>query len=384
MPTLRPPRLIRRPSWVARLACGAAAGLAGLCASPHGLLPTGGRAYAASGTPAPAPLRLEALTAQAARQKEEVQRLDGELQVSRKAQQQSEQAAAQRAQEIERLKGEPAGVGRDLRLQELLAQAQAQSLVLAQQAGELRAKEASLRGGRERLLFTCDQILAADSGGKLPLSQRLEWLRLRTAQIEALHGAAERESLGQAVRTAVQAEAALAPYNSADAAGGDDPQILRERADLLRDSADKLRREVQRLKVRGDELSHRQRLRERAARVDEDLFAEQTRSRHLASSAGGNRESAATTTLGTPAPTAPGSFDKDTFTGPIPSAGSNVRSTLDPSALDILQRAETLTDPVAKLQALQRAQSELTALTDQLLARAARLEHRATELSHKK
>ena len=265
MPTRCPPRLVRRPSRVVRLACGVAAGLAGLLASPHGLL-TGGQAYAAGGAPAPAPLRLEALIAQAARQKEELQRLDGELQAARKTQLQSERAAAQRTLEIERLKGEPAGVGRDLRLQELLAQAQAQSLILAQQAGELRTKEASLRSGREQLLLTCDQILAADSGGKLPLAQRLEWLRLRTAQIEALHGAAERESLGQAVRTAVQAEAALAPYNNADAAGVDDPQILRERADLLRDSADKLRREVQRLKVRGDELSHRQRLRERAAR----------------------------------------------------------------------------------------------------------------------
>lgn len=318
---------------------------------------------------------------QAARQKEELQRLDGEVQSARKAQQQGERVAAQRTQEIERLKGEPAGVGRDLRLQELLAQAQAQALVLSQQAGELRAKESSLRSGRERLLLTCDQILAADSGGKLPLSQRLEWLRMRTTQIEALHGTAERESLGQAVRTAVKAGAALAPDNNADAAGVDDPQILRERADLLRDSADKLRREVQRLKVRGDELSHRQRLRERAARVDEDLFAEQTRSRHLSSTAAGNRESVAT--LGAPA--APGSADKDSF-GTIPgaSAGGTIRSTLDPSALDILQRAETLTDPVAKLQALQRAQTELSTLTDQLLARAARLEQRATELSRKK
>ena len=381
MSLFSPQRLDRRPSRVARLACGVAAGLVGLVASPYGPIDKGGRAYAAGDAQAPA--RLEALTAQATRQKEELQRLDGELQVARKAQLQSERAAAQRAQEIERLKGEPAGVGRDLRLQELLAQAQAQSLILSQQAGELRAKETNLRSGRELLLLTCDQILAADSGGKLPLAQRLEWLRLRTAQIEALHGAAERESLGQAVRTAVQAGAALAPDNNADAAGVDDPQLLRERADLLRDSADKLRREVQRLKVRGDELSRRQRLRERAARVDEDLFAEQTRSRHLASS---TRESAATT-LGAPAaapPGAPGVFDKDTIAGPSPSAGSTIRSTLDPSALDILQRAETLTDPVAKLQALQRAQTELTTLTDQLLARAARLERRATELSHKK
>ena len=45
MPTLRPPaRLIRRPSWVARLACGAAAGLAGFARARTVCSPTGGRA----------------------------------------------------------------------------------------------------------------------------------------------------------------------------------------------------------------------------------------------------------------------------------------------------------------------------------------------------
>ena len=374
------PVTLRRAHRAARLACGAAA-LVLVTAAPAlgraGEAPVGGAATAKSASAGPS---LEALTAQAGRQQQELQRLDSELLAARKTQAQGEQAAAQKAQAIEQLKGEPPGVARDLRLQELLAQAQAQAGVLSQQATELRAREAALRSGRERLVLTCDQLLVADSGGKLPLAQRLSFLRLRTAQVEALHGATDRESLGRAVRTAVQAGAALAPEGSAEAAGGDDPRTLRERADLLRDSADKLRREVQRLKLRGDELGHRQRLRERAARVDEDLFAEQTKSRHLPAS--GAREFAAAPTLqdSAPAPAAPGS----TPTVALDSgAGSPVRA-LDPSTLDILQRAESLTDPVAKLQALQRAQAELGTLTEQLLARAARLEHRAEELARKK
>lgn len=375
------PVTLRRALHAARLAGGAVVWL--LTAAPTlahaGEAPVGGTAVKS----ATAGLSLEALTAQAGRQQQELQRLESELLAARKAQAQGEQAAARKAQAIEQLKSEPPGVARDLRLQELLAQAQAQAGVLSQQATELRAREAGLRSGRERLVLTCDQLLAADGGGRLPLAQRLSFLRLRTAQVEALHGATDRESLGRAVRTAVQAGAALAPEGSAEAAGGDDPRTLRERADLLRDSADKLRREVQRLKLRGDELGHRQRLRERAARVDEDLFAEQTKSRHLPAS--GTRESAGVATLDSaPAPAAPappGSTPTVSFDS---SAGTSPARALDPSTLDILQRAESLTDPVAKLQALQRAQAELGTLTEQLLARAARLEHRAEELARKK
>ena len=374
------PVTLRRARRAARLACGVAAWLL-LAAAPArvqaGEGPGGGTAPARS---ASGGMTLEALAAQAGRQQQELQRLESELLAARTAQAQAEQAAAQKAQAIEQLKSEPPGVARDLRLQELLAQAQAQAGVLSQQATELRAREAGLRSGRERLVLTCDQLLAADSGGKLPLAQRLSFLRLRTTQVEALHGAADRESLGRAVRTAVQAGAALAPEGSAEAAGGDDPRTLRERADLLRDSADKLRREVQRLKLRGDELSHRQRLRERAARVDEDLFAEQTKSRHLPASASAVRESAGAAQFDSaPAPTAPG-----TPTVAHDSAASSTGRALDPSTLDILQRAESLTDPVAKLQALQRAQTELGTLTEQLLARAARLERRAEDLARKK
>lgn len=380
---MRSPHLpvnLRRALRAARLVGGAAAWLL-LTAAPTlgraGEAPAAGPAAAKS---ASVGTSLEGLAALAGRQQQELQRLESELLAAQKAQAQGEQAAALKAQAIEQLKSEPLGVARDLRLQELLAQAQVQAGVLSQQATELRAREAALRSGRERLVRTCDQLLAADGGGKLPLAQRLGFLRLRTAQVEALHGATDRESLGRAVRTAVQAGAALAPDGSAEAAGGDDPRTLRERADLLRDSADKLRREVQRLKQRGDELNHRQRLRERAARVDEDLFAEQTKSRHLP--AGGGRESAATTLQDSaPAPAAPGSTPTVLDSGGVSSSPARP---LDPSTLDILQRAESLTDPVAKLQALQRAQAELGTLTEQLLARAARLEHRAEELARKK
>lgn len=374
-----------RISRAVRFACGMAVGLAVLIAGPGGSGRAGGLALLAGARAAPAPPTLESLAAKAAGQKEELRRLDGELQVARKAHAQGEREAAQRAQEIEQLKSEPAGVGRDLRLQELLAQAQAQAQSLAQQAGELRAREAALRSGRERLVAICDQILAAD-GGKLPVAQRLEWLRLRTAQVEAMQGAVDQKSAGQAVRTVVQAGAALAPQAGADAAGDDDPRTLRERADLLRDSADKLRREVQRLKLRGEELSRRQRLRERAARVDEDLFAEQSTSRHTSTATASARD-AAPTTLGSPAvpgPVPPGSPGATTVYDSGGGSAGGGRISVDPSTLDILQRAESLTDPVAKLQALQRAQAELGALTDQLLSRAARLERRAEELARKK
>jgi hypothetical protein len=331
---------------------------------------------------APAAPSLDGLTAQAARQQEELKRLDSELLLAYKAQALGEREAARRAPAIEQLKSEAPGVARDLQLQELLAQAQAQAVVLSQQASALRAQEVARRSARERLVLTCDQILAADSAGKLPLAQRLGWLRLRTTQIEALHGAAEREQVGQAVRTVVQAGAALAPAGAAEAVGVDDPQVLRDRADLLRDSADKLRREVVRLKTRSDELGRRQRLRERAARVDEDLFAEQTTSRHLTSRTAG--DATATTLLGAPAPTAPGTPSPATAPATPAALDGSGRSALDPSTLDVLQRAESLTDPVAKQQALQRAQTELATLTEQLLARATRLERRADELARKK
>lgn len=378
--TMQNPRLplpVRRVRRAARLACGAAAWLllGGLPGRVWGVEPAG--ATATKG--APAATSLESLLAQVSRQQQQVQRLEGELQAARRAQAQAEQAAAQKAQAIEQLKSEAPGVARDLRLQELLAQAQAQAGLLSQQASELRARETALRSGREQLVLACDQLLAAD-GGKLPLAQRLGFLRLRTAQVEALHGAAERDSLGQAVRTVVQAGAALSPEGSGEAAGGDDPRALRERADLLRDSADKLHREVQRLKLRSEELGRRQRLRERAARVDEDLFAEQTKSRHVAASS--TRESTGATALDSapaPAPQAPGSTPLA-----YDSAASNPGRAPDPSTLDVLQRVESLSDPVAKLQALQRAQAELGTLTEQLLARAARLEHRAAELARQK
>ena len=242
--------------------------------------------------------------------------------------------------------------GRDLRLQELLAQAQAQSLVLAQQAGARRAKEASLRGGRERLLFTRDQILAADSGGKLPLSQRL--LGCGCAPRRSRRCTVPPSASPWARRCARRSSRSRArPYNSARRRRGDDPQILRERADLLRDSPTSCAAKSSGSKCAA--MSSATASACGSARRGSMRICSPSRPGRATSqsSAGGNRESAATTTLGTPAPTAPGSFDKDTFTGPIPSAGSNVRSTLDPSVgPGHLQRGlETLTDPVAKRQA---------------------------------
>jgi hypothetical protein len=380
-PARRRPRFALPAGLLAALALGGLGSGRALAA-----LSTGGVALATAAAPA---LSLDALQTQASQQEDAIKRLEGELQAAQKAQREGERAAAQRAQEIEALKSQPAGVAHDLELQERLAQAQAQAVVLSQQAAALRTREAGLRTAREQLIGACDQILAADTGGKLQVTQRLRWLRLRTAQVEALHGAADRAAGSQAVRTVVQAGAALAP-GSAVGSDGDDPQVLRERADLLRDSADKLRREMQRLKARGDELGRRQRLRERAARVDEDLFAEQITSRHVT----GTRGTADLAANPSASPQAPapatqtgGASGGTSFGGANDSGGGGAATSLravDPSTLDVLQRVGSLSGPVANQQSLQRAQSELAALTEQLLARAARLEQRAAELARKK
>src|SRR5438105_1518268 len=64
----------------------------------------------------------------------EVERHVGELREVQKAQAQREAESQRTAAEIERLMGEPEGVGRDLRLQQLLAQAQASAADLSQRA----------------------------------------------------------------------------------------------------------------------------------------------------------------------------------------------------------------------------------------------------------
>ncbi|MDB4966402.1 MAG: hypothetical protein JWN44_2091, partial [Myxococcales bacterium] len=192
------------------------------------------------------------------------------------------------AAEIERTKGEAAGVRRDLKLQELLAAQKAKSDELERMAGDLRGRTSLLAGARRKLLADCDRALA----GQLPESKRLELARLRTAQAAAL---------AQPDRPLGVARAAADPL--------DGPRELQDKADLLRDSEDKLRREVSRLSQRIDGVERRRHLRERAVAVDDDLFGENMSNRRSARVAsttlgGRNNGGSADAANGTPAPTA--------------------------------------------------------------------------------
>ena len=359
------------------LLCAASLGLLGL-----GLL-TPQVARAAAGTGVVTVTRnLDTLLSQGEQQRQQVQRLARELQVAQSTHAQAEQQATQRAQEIERKKGEPDSLARNLRLQALLAQAQAQATQLTQQAAELRNLDSALRTQRQRLLSTTEQILAADSEQRLPTHQRSQWLQVRAAQVDALHGA------DLPLRTLLPVGVAQDISSSPPAAESpalDDPQALHERADLLRDSADKLSREVARLKARGSELQQRLRLRERAARVDEDLFAEQSTARKSQGRSFAERSTAADT-AGTASAPAPGAPPGSVSTTPpaVSSDPAAARAGIDPATLDLLLRSDGAGDPASKLQAITRAQTELTQLSEQLLKRAAKLDQRATELQQKK
>ena len=379
MPTLRrnrTPAALPSPGRV-RLVLALALGLTGVGSVP---------ARAAAVAPVAqggGPAQIEPLRA-------EVERLEPQVQAARAVQLQKEQLAAQGAAEIERLKNQPQSVPRDLALQNRLAQAQVQAGALSQHAEVVRRLESELRAARQRLVTACDQVLDGP-GAALSSAQRMPILRLRTAQAEALgqDGAAlgaTAQAVRSAIKTAAQAEGS---------ATSDDPQLLRDRADLLRDSADKLKREVLRLHARRDELDRRQRLRERAVRVDEDLFAEQATSRRAQNRGGSGGSGFLATAGGGPekaaAPGAAGATtDADVAGRPTGAtdgsslAGAGSRSGLDPSTLDAVLRAADGGDPQSRLQYLERAETELTALTDSLLRRASQLDQRAETLRRQK
>jgi hypothetical protein len=342
---------------------------------------------------AAAPADLTTLLKQGEELRQKILQLEQLLAQANAAQKAREQTAVQKAQEIERRKGEPPGVGRDLALAELLAQAQAQAEKLAQEEQARRRLSEELRATRQRLLVACDRILDADPGKSPGLSsgQRFGWLRLRTAQVEALLGE------GSPSQARALARSELDAGNGDLHADGkiDDPQALRDRADLLRDSADKLRREVKRLSTRSEEILHRQRLREQASRVDEDLFAEQATAQRpstvaLSGTAHDNANPPAFNAVAPmPSPMAPANNAPIGGTPmPVPSTTQSPTQTQhngpDPATLDGLLRVEGPGDPATKLQALSRAQDELQALAADLLRRAARLDQRATALSHQK
>lgn len=314
---------------------------------------------------APAPLLESAL--------QELQRQGGQRAALLEEQTRAEAEAARGAAEIEELKGQAPGVTRDLQLQARLAQAEARAVALSRRASALRVLEGAVAATRQRVIRACDQLLAGAPG----TAQRLELLRLRAAQVDALTAAPRAaQVLSLAARSGAGTE-------------DDDPQVLRERADLLRDSADKLRRELSRLEERSQELLRRRRLQERAAAVDDDLFAEQAVSRRTSArsdKAGASFDAAAT---------APGSMGpRSPETAPAPggspvlsqaTAGSLFVRGVDPSTLDLLRGgAADPADPEARLKALLRAQGELRRILDQLNQRAAVLEQRGAALQRQK
>jgi hypothetical protein len=279
---------------------------------------------------------------------------------------------AKLVEQIEQLKAQPPGPVRDLRLQSLLAQAQDRADDLSQRAAARKTLHANVATLQKRLLSLCERVLAGEDGA-VDSGRRVQLLRLRAQLTERLYGD-EPERL----RALTQSSAALEKETPSD-----DPQGLRDRADLLRDSADKLLREMAKLKERRQALLARQRVRQRAATVDEDLFAEQATARRGGGVFSGRETkaadaAAAPTVGGTPTP--PPTPDPGTASGPT----TSLRTALDPSTLDALLRSDGSGDAGAQAAALQRAEGELRSLVEQLQRRATQLEQRAVTLRNQK
>ncbi|MCS6913611.1 MAG: hypothetical protein RMK29_09785 [Myxococcales bacterium] len=318
---------------------------------------------------APAANPVQALAADVARREVELRRAEEALR-------QAEREAEREAADIERLKAQPPGVARDLQLQQRLADAQERAEGLSRRAAQLRQQAAQLRRARQDLIQACDRLLS-DGAVQLGSVQRVELLRLRAVQAEALAAEESWVGLQAAVRSAQRVEESQP----------DDPRLLRERADLLRDSADKVRREIQRIEQRVEELARRRRLRERAAAVDEDLFAEQVTSRRA--SLGGERARAAGDGAGNRPEIAAPSDGPGRTSGTSSSSGqgsfpAQMRSGLDPATMDLLRQGDGSVDPEVKLQALRRAQADLERMAAELARRAAALDRRSNELGQGK
>ena len=353
-------------------------------------------------------------------QRAQVARLDGERAQLDGRRVRLEHESQELAGDIDRWKAEPAGVRRDLKLQELLAAQQAKASELDQVAGELRARSSSLLAARRALMAACDRALS----GSLPEARRLELARLRTAQVTILALPPQPLGIGKP-------QPAVDPLDS--------PRELEEKADLLRDSQDKLKREVERLSSRIDDVERRRHLRERAGAVDEDWFGEASSNRRVARVSGssgattsqsagrGASDTAATPAAGTattgggaaggapspgaggagaggggatsggggsnsagggstPAPSAPGVPPSNGFVGGEKNNDSAtvLRNLVDPATLDELRRADGSDDLERQVRALKRAQGELQGLANDLAKRANSLSQRANELKHRK
>jgi hypothetical protein len=343
----------------------------------------------------------------------EVTRLDGERVQLEARRSKLEADGKQLSQEIEQLKAQPAGVRRDARLQELLAQQQTAADQLQKLASDARSRAQAVLSARRALMAACDRALA----GNLPESKRLELARVRTAQATLLATPPQALGIGK----------------PAEASTLDGPRDLAEKADLLRDSGDKLKKEVARLAMRIDDVERRRHLRERAGAVDEDVFGELTSNRRVARSASssasqtaGDRGGAGPNTpaangatggavgggAGAGAPSGGGAGGGGVTTGggggstggggsPPPTTGPSLgfsdgssaaksdvstvlRNLVDPATLDELRRADGSDDLERQVRAMRRAQNELDGLAKELEKRAKALNARADELKHKK
>jgi hypothetical protein len=311
---------------------------------------------------------------------QQLEQAQSELQKTQSYKAQSLRELSQRESEqsklvaqIEQLKAQPAGPVRDLRLNELLAQAKDRADDLSQRSSSLQKQSQQLVTQQQRLLQLTDRLLSGESGS-LDSGKRLLLLRQRATLSEQLY-ADEPERL----RALALSSATLGQKT----AMLDEPQALRDRADLLRDSADKLLREMKRLKERRETLMTRQRVRQRAQSVDEDLFAEQATSRRGSSAFGGRNEKQADSAA---APTAGGGTGAGPVmapTDPGPPSGA-LRTAVDPATLDALLRSESSGDAAAQVGALSRAEAELQSLASQLQRRAAQLEQQASGLGSRK
>ena len=310
------------------------------------------------------------LGAQIQRVQDDLQKRQAAYDRAQKDRVQQEAEHAKSVDSIERLRAEPPGTMRDYRLDGRLAQAKEQADRLSALSEKLRQQNEALLDRKRQLLALCDQALAQD-GKTLSGGVRVQWLRLSVSLVEQLYA-----DVPDRVRSLALSSALLERKDQPL----DDPQKLSEQADLLRDFADKLLRETAKLTQRRLALLSRQRVRERAAAVDEDLFAEQVTARR-GSGAQTGRESLKAADATAPGAALPATPQAPPSTDSSRTASSGVgRTGLDPATLDALLRADSGGDGAAQAAAWQHAETELQNRAALLQNKAAQLEKQAQAL----
>ena len=272
------------------------------------------------------------------------------------------------AVEIDRLKAQPAGFRRDLRLGELLASAQQRADELSKVAVELRAHEQAVAAARHSLIDAC-RAMAADA--RAVPERRAAAARIRAATEQVMASASPAPGGVQ-----------VAPATAIDPLAG--PVELGERADRARDDAEKLQREAEKLARRIEGIEEHVRLRERAAEMNDDLFVEGGVGRRAVRPAASSASRGGTADRAEAALPSIGNFnDTKSPNDTPPSDGqpaSTLRSVVDPATLAELRRAEAGGEPERALAALRRARNELQLRAGDLARREAELRRRAAEL----